>query len=512
MRPNIVLIMTDQFRGDAMGCAGNKFVETPNLDSLAAQGTLFNAAYSPSPSCVPARACLMTGMTPWNCGVLGMSYEMGAGCGCIGVGFEHTLPGELAKAGYQTIGIGKMHFTPQRALMGFHQTVLDESSRVEDINFKSDYVRWFEKNRPADFHFAGHGMDWNAWPARPYHAPEYLHPTYWTVERSLEFLENRDISAPFFLKMSFARPHAPYDPPQYYFDMYMNKDMPDVPVGDWVDEESLIGKTVAPDAITGILPDGDLKCTRAGYYGNITFIDHQIGRLIFYLKNNEIFDNTIFVFSADHGDMQGDHHMFRKGVAYEGSAHIPLIVTLPTNTDNSKNIKKINKPAVIQDIMPTILEAARVTIPDDVDGISLIPQIKGEASPREFIHGENCSEVNPPRDIQYIVDEKFKYIWFMRIDTEQLFDLESDPQELHNLINDPKYSDTLDKMRKHLVSVLEPRNSGYTKDGKLVSQAGRPAVDPPSYRKRYERSEYKWRNGYNGGIPQHFKEIYDLDK
>src|SRR5699024_4104494 len=131
-------------------------------------------------------------------GILGM----GRGQGPMGVGFDHTLPHELSNGGYHTKGIGKMHFSPQRSLNGFHSILLDESGRVEDPNFLSDYRRWFNANNTGDYDNIDHGVNWNSWQSRPYHAPEFLHPTNWTVNKSIEFLKDIDPSKPFFLKMS----------------------------------------------------------------------------------------------------------------------------------------------------------------------------------------------------------------------------------------------------------------------------------------------------------------------
>lgn len=207
-RPNIVLIMTDQHRFDTLGCYGNTVIETPNLDSLAQEGTVFASAYSSTPSCVPARTSLLTGMDPWHTGILGT----GKGQGKMGGNFKHTLPGELSKSGYCTLGVGKMNFNPQRALNGFHQTSLDESGRVESPGFVSDYAAWFERNKTGDYGSVDHGIDWNSWMSRPFHAPEFLHPVNWTINESIRLLEKRDPTAPFFLKTSFSRPHSPYDP------------------------------------------------------------------------------------------------------------------------------------------------------------------------------------------------------------------------------------------------------------------------------------------------------------
>jgi arylsulfatase A-like enzyme len=158
-RPNLLLIMTDQHRGDCLGCDGHPVLETPFLDDLAGKGTRFTAAYSAVPSCIPARATLMTGMDQWHTGVLGM----GRSGSSMTTTYSHTLPGELAAAGYHTQGIGKMHFNPQRALLGFHNILLDESSREQTPRFKSDYRKWFEENKTERYGYHDHAVDWNSW-------------------------------------------------------------------------------------------------------------------------------------------------------------------------------------------------------------------------------------------------------------------------------------------------------------------------------------------------------------
>lgn len=228
-RPNILLIMTDQQRGDCLGCDGHPMVETPNLDELAAEGVRFNCAYSATPSCIPARATLMTGQNQWHTGILGM----GEGQRRMPADYPHTLPGELAKAGYHTQLVGKMHFHPSRALNGFHNTVLDEHESRNRPDFKSDYQTWFEANRPGEVTMREHGVDWNSMLGRPWHLPEFLHPTNWTARESIKFLERRDETKPFFLCTSFIRPHSPYDPPQVFWDMYINRDLPKPFASEW---------------------------------------------------------------------------------------------------------------------------------------------------------------------------------------------------------------------------------------------------------------------------------------
>ncbi|WP_066190857.1 arylsulfatase [Gracilibacillus timonensis] len=483
-QPNVVLIMTDQQRWDALGCYGNEVIETPNLDWLASQGTIFENAYTPSPSCVPARASLLTGMDPWNTGILGM----GMGQGPMGVNFSHTLPGELANAGYHTQGIGKMHFDPQRSLNGFHQTVLDESGREFDPGFRSDYKQWFDKHKTGDYGITDHGIGWNSWMARPYHAPEFLHPTNWTINESIHFLEQRrDPSKPFFLKTSFARPHSPYDAPAYYFDLYANNDaIPKAKVGSWASRHDVKEEAMNPDAWRGVRSERDIHRARAGYYGSIHHIDHQIGRLLTYLKEKNLFDNTMIIFLSDHGDMLGDHNMWRKTYAYEGSAHIPLMIKLPRQAGAIE--KSVSEPVLLQDIMPTILETLSLEVPESVDGQSLLSLMKGEqTNGREYVHGEHSTCYAEEQEMQYLTDGSMKYIWFPRIGEEQLFNLDDDPYELVDLSEVDEAQVTLREWRKRLVHILEKRDKGLTENGELVCQQGRPFLTSPHYQARIER-------------------------
>lgn len=479
-QPNIVLIMTDQQRWDTLGCYGNDVIETVNLDALASEGTVFEHAYTPSPSCVPARASLLTGMDPWHTGILGM----GAGQGPMETGFSHTLPGVLADAGYHTQGIGKMHFYPQRTLNGFHNTLLDESGRVEDRNFVSDYRAWFERNKTGAYDFIDHGIHWNSWMARPYHAPEHMHPTNWTVNESIAFIKRRDPRKPFFLKTSFARPHSPYDAPPFYFDLYENKTLPEPFVGSWASMHDKPQDAASPVAWRGVRKPEEIKRARAGYYGLIHHIDHQIGRLIQCLQSEGLYENTMFVFLSDHGDMLGDHNLWRKTYGYEGSARIPLMIKLPRGYGGTKT--RVPEPVTLQDVMPTILDVAGLSIPGQVDGRSLRGLMEGtsESEWREFVHGEHCACYSAEQEMHYLTDGKIKYIWFPRLNSEQLFDLETDPGECFDLAQQPEARQLLLQWRQRLIDILAKRDAGLTDESGLVSQAGKPPIVSPHYERR----------------------------
>jgi arylsulfatase len=490
-KPNILLIMADQFRFDALGCMGNPAIETPTLDWLAAGGTLFTKAYSPSPSCIPARASLMTGLNPWHTGILGM----GQGQHEMGVNFPHTLPGELSKIGYYCKGIGKMHFYPQRSLLGFHDTLLDESGREFDRDFKSDYKAWFEQNRPGETGLLEHGIHWNSWSSHPYPYEEFLHPTNWTANETVKYLKKRDRSLPFFLKMSFARPHSPYDPPQSYFDLYKDKKLPEPYIGPWSERHNK-EQGVSPTAWRGEVPPEVNHRSRAAYYGSVTHIDQQIAKVTNELSAQGELNNTIIVFTSDHGDMLGDHNLWRKTYAYEGSAHIPLLINCPPAYRKNKQTAISDMPVLLQDIMPTLLELAGAPIPKGTDAHSLAPLLWDDRDSAyegpDFIHGEHCACYALEQEMQYVTDGKCKYIWFPRTNEEQFFDLVKDQEERNDLCLENPQDQRIGQWRNKLISVLEKRGCGLVHKGKLIPRGPDDPLVSPHYQKRLDESEFKW--------------------
>ena len=178
-KPHIILIVSDQHRGDAMNCMGNSSVFTPHLDALAHDGTLFLNGYSSTPSSTPARSGLLTGLSPWHHGMLGY--------GRVGSRYRYEMPQMLRDLGYYTFGIGKMHWFPQKSLHGFHGTLVDESGRVESRDFVSDYCLWFQMQAPGLNPDSTH-VGWNDHGAAVYTLPERLHPTAWTGQMACEMI------------------------------------------------------------------------------------------------------------------------------------------------------------------------------------------------------------------------------------------------------------------------------------------------------------------------------------
>ncbi|MGN1264653.1 MAG: arylsulfatase, partial [Muribaculaceae bacterium] len=477
-KPNIILIMTDQQRGDAIGCAGNDVVQTPNLDRLARDGYFFNNAYSSCPSSTPARAGLLTGMSPWHHGMLGY--------GAVAEHYTYEMPQMLRDNGYYTFGIGKMHWNPQNALHGFHGTLLDESGRVESKYFCSDYRKWLSIEAPGvDPDITGVG--WNDHGARVYQLPERLHPTVWTANEAIKLISNYSDSRPLFLKVSFARPHSPYDPPQRVLDEYKGIAMPPAAHGEWSDGigADLTDPNKNKEAAFGQFAPDYIDNSRRHYYAAITFIDEQIGHLIEALKKNGMYENTLIIFTSDHGDMMGDHNMWRKTYAYEGSAAIPMIMKVPASMSVAKpKGTQIDAPVELRDILPTMLDAAGDTVPKDMDGASMLSLVKSNDAPwRRFIDFEHATCYSDHNYWVALTDGHMKYIWFVHTGDEQLFDLDNDATESINLIDNKKYRKTLAEMRSAMIKHLEERGDEWVKDGQLVTRE-KTQLYSPNYPKK----------------------------
>ena len=241
-KPNIVFIMTDQLRADCLGYAGHPDVKTPYLDTLAARGVVFDHAYSACPSCIAARAALHTGMEQSHHGRVG--YEDN-----IPWNYEHTMAGELSKAGYYTQCVGKMHVHPLRNYLGFHNVELHDGylhcARYGSVPYREsqfiadDYFHWLKQELGTNADVTDTGLDCNGWVARPWMHNEKYHPTNWVTDRSLDFLRRRDPRKPFFLMASYLRPHPPFDAPQYYFDLYSSRKLRAPFAGSWETDEYL---------------------------------------------------------------------------------------------------------------------------------------------------------------------------------------------------------------------------------------------------------------------------------
>ncbi|MDP7252943.1 MAG: sulfatase-like hydrolase/transferase [Planctomycetota bacterium] len=456
-QPNILLLMTDQQRGDALGIEGHPVLQTPHLDWIGASGVWFRRAYSACPVCIPARRTLMSGQRPSNHGVL-----MNHGCPLEGP----TLPGELAAAGYHTHLCGKLHLSPRRALYGFHSADWADSPAARGDN---DYQRFLRREgvripRGSE----AHGIGSNAWPVRPWHLPEEYHFSNWCVSSAIDFLERRDPTRPFFLKVSFLHPHQPNTPPAPYYERYLSMDLPVPHVGEWARVFDGPQRGLYPHNTWRIDVDPQvMHQMRAAYYASVNHIDDQIGRLLLALPAD-----TIIVFCSDHGEMLGDHQWLRKRNAFEASARIPMLMKFPDSMGIQQE-RAADIPIEIMDLMPTFLDAAGAAIPDTVDGSSVLPWLRGESDNwREYLHGECASVPSLDSGMQYVTDGRQKYIWYPGTGNEHYFDLVNDPKEMTNLAEDPARQEEISGWRSRLISELEGRQEGFVDGGSLCPIGG----------------------------------------
>lgn len=471
MNPNVLLICVDQWRGDCLSCVGHPVVKTPYLDHLAAKGCRFTQAYSECPSCIAARASLFTGLSPEHTGRVG--YNDG-----VEWNYGRTLASEFTRHGYQTQAVGKMHVYPERSQLGFQNVILHDGylhfARREHcggFDMIDDYLPWLRARLGRDADYFEHGHNSNAYTTQPWDKPEYTHPTNFVTSQSIDFLRRRDPRKPFFLFMSYHRPHPPLDPPAWALEQYLNADMPEVPVGEWADIWQDYYETGNPALQAGIMNHESLTRARAGYYALITHIDAQINRFLETLDEFSLAEDTCVCFVSDHGDMLGDHHLFRKTLPYDGSCRIPFILSGRGIRANTLR----HEVTGLQDVMPTLLDLAGLPVPDSLDGRSVLPLLDDKSRNvkwRKYLH---CEHVFKGLSIQWLTDGKMKYIW--RSDgIEQLFDLHKDPHELKDISTHPDFKNELAMWRDRLIDELRDREEGFVVDGKL-SRSCRPVTD-----------------------------------
>jgi len=400
-QPNIILITTDQQRFDTIAALGNREIFTPHLDWLTRIGISYRNAYSDCPVCGPARATLMTGKHGYSLGHTSNNSLVSP------MATMPSLPGELTKAGYQTRGIGKMHFQPVRANYGF-----------EHLEILPDYYRWIKRQPGAPLPKM-HGIGENEMQPTFSTCHESQTATAWTVDRGIDFLETRDPTRPYFLYLGFGKPHPPLDPPRSFWDIYDGIPMPDPWHGDYEVPAGYRVPTVMLNHVDQFTPAQSRNIRRA-YYACISHIDYSLGRLFGRLRELGMQDNTLVVFTSDHGEMLGDHGLGAKSVFFEGSAHVPLIVARLGGSLDADAGRSDDRLACLADIMPTLLNAAGANLPE-MDGLDLLGDVR-----RDSLVGESGPYFAA-------IADGAKAMWCQRGDASLAFDLESDPTESHAL-------------------------------------------------------------------------------
>lgn len=483
MAKSIVLIMGDHIRGDALHCnlregessSLAQIVRTPNIDRLAKEGVSFLNAFTPDPICVPARAVITTGNYSHKC--TGLKSNSGRI-----KDDQPKLAGIFASAGYRTCAIGKLHYVPysppgeSRLVHGFEYVELNEEGRVlarfdplgemEGLEDYHDFLRahgWSGYTR-------AHGIGNNDVHPSPSPLPLDLHEEAWVAERSIAWLRQhieREPEKPFLLFASFAKPHPPYDPPRPYDSLYDPRQV-SPPLGDWEDD-SLLDDRDRELAVRRSrygwhwLSREAVQLIRSYYCGMMTLQDAMIGRIIEFLEETGLLDETIVIYTTDHGDLLGDLRSFFKAAMYDGAVRIPFIWRVPGVVPSDQPHHRYQL-AGLQDILPTLCALTGVNLPSEVDGQDLTPILTDpNASGREFIVSHT---LEPPLRKYMLRTERWKYVYTEVGGVEELYDATRPDAELTNLA--PETPEVLRELREKLIEwCIENEDTRFVSDRKL---------------------------------------------
>jgi arylsulfatase len=456
-RPNILWYCTDQQRFDTIGALNNPHVQTPRLDSFMREAVTFTHTYCQSPVCTPSRASFLTGMYP------SALHVNGNGSADFPVALEdHLVTNRLAREGYDCGLIGKLHIAS--AYNGIENRVDDgyRTFHYSHGNRKDghDYFDWIRqqgenpevhlKNRTENPLVNAAGIPKQLQKAGLYlpteesdNVPPHLHQSFWCTEMAVDFLEaNESNEQPWLLSINPFDPHPPFDPPWEYYRRYDPESLPGAHFkdSDIAQQKKLANAGVDFQSETQHPEEFGHQAMQAAYYAMITQLDHQFGRLLDHLEEIGQRDNTIIIFTSDHGEALGDHGLSQKGCRfYEGSVRVPLMISWPGHFREG-----ITSDALVEltDLTPTFYDLLNIEPPYDVQGKSLLPVLTGKSvEHRDFVRSEFLGALALPDQTHATMyrDRKWKLITYHAKNMFELFDLESDPWEHNDLSGDPNY-------------------------------------------------------------------------
>jgi len=470
-KPNILLIVTDQQRFDSLGCYGGRATATPNLDQLATQGVRFDTCTVNNPLCTPSRASMMTGKTLPGHGVYRLYDDLPED--------QVLFTRHLQKQGYHTVLVGKLHVCsrtregeerkrhPGDGFDEYHWCI---DPRISLDSPHNAYGVWLRERDPATA---------DALRARGIHVPRRSHMSHWAAEQTIEYLRRAPTDRPFFCKMSLFDPHSPYDDHPEGLESTVDPDGIGEPViaeGEFAQAPVLERLAAEWNGEQGISRE-EIRRDRIGYYASVWLLDQEIGRVLRALDEEGLSENTLVVFLSDHGDMLGDHKLYRKDAYfYDPCVRVPFIMRWPARIAGGRVSRALVQP---HDVGATCLRAAGMSqetvadlMPDSVD---LGPACTGEReNVRSFAiclyRNSGLSRIrvrsyyhDPPINATMIRDERYKLVLYHGHDGGQLFDMLKDSLELENLWSDEEYHDVRLRLTQRMSDWLaeqERRNLG----------------------------------------------------
>ena len=433
-KPNVLVIHADQLRFDCLGAYGNRQVKTPHIDALAAEGVRFNNSFCSFPVCTPSRYSLLSGQPVHD--------HRGWNNHCTLPPGTPTFPALLRQAGYRTKAVGKMHFTPTYLDLGFSELELSEQDGpgrwdddyhrylcrlgLVDVNDLEDQVAEFRKDAPRAY--------WEHCGALTSNLDERHHSTTWIGDRAVQTIESWNATTPSLLMVGFIKPHHPFDPPAPWSRMYDPAQMTLLP--GWIPQplacDLALGKGYFPSTD---LTEATVRRCAVYYYATISQIDFQVGRMIATLKRKGLYENTLIVFTSDHGEYLGFHHLLLKSNhMYDPLAKVPLIIRYP----RSRSAGAVSDALVSNiDVALTILRAAAVEPPAAMKGLDLARPSAG----REIVFCET-------HDFVMARTRTHKLLWHPVPARRLFFDLETDLLEMTNLVAEPRWQSEIARLTR----------------------------------------------------------------
>ncbi|MCH6257709.1 sulfatase-like hydrolase/transferase [Puniceicoccaceae bacterium K14] len=464
-RPNIILIMTDQQRADTVAAHGASHMHTPHIDSLVDGGISFHQAHCPGATCTPSRAAIFTGMFAHNTGTYSFNNW----------GHQRTWVQDLADHGYYCANIGKMHFQPRDVTGGFHERIIVENPTSTGNwggNGDDDWGKFLafnDQERPNYRHLSD--PDWqNKYQCVPWHLDEHLHSDVFTADSACSWIKQWKEEKPLFLQVGFPGPHEPWDAPQRWVDRYDPNNLPepvdfDNDLSDLPAQQTAIKNFHATcDHESRIdMPNAkpeDVQRMRQHYYAKISYVDEQIGKVLDALDQSGLLENSIVLFTSDHGEMLGDHGMAYKWLMYDSITRVPFIIKDFRSKASSLSVDALTS---LMDIGPTVLEYAQCPVATRLEGKSLKPILTGNST--ENHNAVYCED-------NYMVmrrTQTTKTVHYIGQNQGEFYDLVQDPTESKNLWNDPTYSELRDQERLKLLDWLA--TSSYFNGGHKTQSA-----------------------------------------
>lgn len=443
---NVLMISVDELGRNHTELGGDVVSRMPTLRYLAGHGLQFDNCYSECPVCIPARRSLMTGMTPKSHGdrIYNDTLPMPEAV---------TLAQAFRNQGYQAYSVGKLHVYPQRDRIGFDDALIVEEGRYE-FGETDDYQRWLGEQGFAGQEFM-HGMGNNIYYTRPWHLPDYTHPTNWTTQKMCEAIKRKDPTRPAFYYVSYQFPHPPLVPLSCYLEQFRDVKLREPVRGDWVSGEGIIGQMASKSSEYTL---EEREQARKAYYAQCTHIDHQIRLLIGTLRECRLLENTLIVFLSDHGDMLFDHGMVAKRSFYEASANIPMVFSGPPMEKMAGRTD--HRLCCLADVMPTILDICGLPVPETVEGLSMVSDQQ-----REYLYGEVGEGKNSTRMIR---DKDYKLIYYPWGNVSQLFHMAQDREERCDCSGLKEYRAVRERLEGELAKRLYGADLAWIEDGRLA--------------------------------------------